>query len=186
MSNTNYRQLRDFSAQFGCIVGLMWIASFTFYIIGLTHPLAGNISLLLGLLSVGTAGMLVRKFRIEVQPLRFGRAWWMSALIFMYASILMAVAQFIYFRYIDNGLLVDTYSSLMQQPEYIKLMQDMVPGQDAQEIIRQTLDLLRSISPIELTFEFLIYNILFGFLLALPAAWIGLTGKNRTVPSQNH
>ena len=106
MNAISYKQLRAFAAQYGAVVGLMWIVSFAFYIIGLTRPLVGNVGLIIGLLSVVTAGFLIRKFRGEVFPLRFGQSWWMATLIFMYASLLMAVAQFVYFRYIDNGLLI--------------------------------------------------------------------------------
>ena len=107
----------------------MWIVSFAFYIIGLTRSLVGNVGLIIGLLSVVTAGFLIRKFRGEVFPLRFGQSWWMATLIFMYASLLMAVAQFVYFRYIDNGLLLQTYSTIMQQPEAVAMMQSMMPGE---------------------------------------------------------
>ena len=177
MNAISYKQLRAFAAQYGAVVGLMWIVSFAFYIIGLTRPI--------GLLSVVTAGFLIRKFRGEVFPLRFGQSWWMATLIFMYASLLMAVAQFVYFRYIDNGLLLQTYSTIMQQPEAVAMMQSMMPGEDAAEVSRQVIDLLKSISPIQLTFEFLVYNLMFGFLLAIPTAWIGLSGKSRTTHSQN-
>lgn len=185
MNAISYKQLRAFAAQYGAVVGLMWIVSFAFYIIGLTRPLVGNVGLIIGLLSVVTAGFLIRKFRGEVFPLRFGQSWWMAMLIFMYASLLMAVAQFVYFRYIDNGLLLQTYSTIMQQPEAVAMMQSMMPGEDAAEVSRQVIDLLKSISPIQLTFEFLVYNLMFGFLLAIPTAWIGLSGKSRTTHSQN-
>ena len=58
-------------------------------------------------------------------------------------------------------------------------------GEDAAEVSRQVIDLLKSISPIQLTFEFLVYNLMFGILLAIPTAWIGLSGKSRTTHSQN-
>ena len=87
MNAISYKQLRAFAAQYGAVVGLMWIVSFAFYIIGLTRPLVGNVGLIIGLLSVVTAGFLIRKFRGEVFPLRFGQSWWMATLIFMYASL---------------------------------------------------------------------------------------------------
>ena len=59
MDATSYRQLRAYAAQYGAIVGLIWIVSFAFYIVGLTHPLIGNIGLLIGIFSVVAAGFLV-------------------------------------------------------------------------------------------------------------------------------
>ena len=66
----------------------MWIVSFAFYIIGLTRPLVGNVGLIIGLLSVVTAGFLIRKFRGEVFPLRFGQSWWMATLIFLFSCVI--------------------------------------------------------------------------------------------------
>ncbi len=185
MDATSYRQLRAYAAQYGAIVGLIWIVSFAFYIVGLTHPLIGNIGLLIGIFSVVAAGFLVRKFRHEISPLRFAQSWWMSILIYMYASLLMAVAHFIYFRYIDNGLLVDTYASILQQPEAVAMLQSMMPGEDTARASAEVVDLLRSITPIQFTFEFLIYNLILGFILGIPTAWIGLGGKKPATPKQN-
>ncbi len=185
MNEVSYKQIRAFAAQYGAVVGLMWIVSFAFFIVGLTRPLVGNVGLVAGLSSVAAAGLLIRKFRREVSPLRFGRSWWMAALIFMHASLLMAAAQFVYFRYIDNGLFLRTYSAVMQQPEALATMQRMMPGEDAAEAVRQAMELLKGISPGGLTLEFLAYNLMLGFLLAVPAAWIGTSGKRLMNHSQN-
>ncbi len=185
MDITSYKQQRAYAAQYGLIVGLIWIASFSLFIIGLTQPLMGNLSLLVGILSIVAAGYLIRKFRHEVAPLRFWQTWWMATLVFMYASLLMAVAQFIYFRYIDNGLLVDTYASILQQPEAVAMMQSMMPGEDVTQVGNEVVGLLQSISPIQLTFEFLIYNLMSSFIFAFPASWIGKSGKTPASPSQN-
>ena len=152
MNATSYRQLRAYAAQYGAIIGMMWIVSFAFYIIGLTRPLLGNIALLVGIMSVVAAGFLIRKFRNEVSPLRFAQSWWMGILTYMYAALLMAVAQFIYFRYIDQGLLVDTYTAVMQQPEAIAMMQSMMPGEDVAQTTVEVTELLQSITPIQFTF----------------------------------
>ena len=53
MNAISYKQLRAFAAQYGAVVGLMWIVSFAFYIIGLTRPLVGNVGLIIGLLVRG-------------------------------------------------------------------------------------------------------------------------------------
>lgn len=171
------RQMRAFSAQYGTVVGLFWILSFSCYIIGLGHPLIGNLGFLLGFMSFIVAGYLIRHFRRNVYDFGFFRAWRMSLLIFMYASLLLAVAQYIYFRYIDQGALADTYATMLTQPEAQLILQKMMPGDNVQEVTHQTIEMLRSISPIEITFEFLIYNIILGAFLGIPAAWIGIIGK---------
>lgn len=185
MSTEQYRQIRAYAAQYGTLVGLIWIASFASFVIGLTRPMLSNLALLIGLSSVAVAGYQVRKFRREIYDLRFASAWWMSLLIFIYAALLMAVAQFVYFRYLDNGFMADTYAAILEQPEAIAMMQSMMPGEDVQELTTQSINLLRSITPIQLTIEFLIYNIFIGLLLAVPSAWIGRNGKGLEPNSQN-
>ncbi len=182
MDATSYRQLRAYAAQYGGIIGLMWVVSFSFYIIGLTQPLIGNIGLLMGIMSVWAAGMLIRKFRREIVAIRYWHSWWMGVLIFMYAALLMAAAQFIYFRYIDNGLMIDTYATIMQQPEAVATIQAMMPGEDVTKMTEEVISLLKTISPIQLTFNFLTYNLFFGIFLAIPAAWIGRSGKTTVLP----
>ncbi|MCD8317601.1 MAG: DUF4199 domain-containing protein [Paraprevotella sp.] len=185
MNAINYKQVRAYAAQYGTVVGLLWVASFAFYIIALTHPMIGNIGLLLGLSSVLVAGFFVRRFIREITPLRFGQAWWMRTLIFIYASLLMAVGQFIYFRYMDQGRLIEAYTVILQQPSTTVMMQNLMPGTDPKGISRQIIDIFRNISPIQLTFEFLTYNLLLGFLLAVPIAGLGITGSRSTPKSPN-
>jgi hypothetical protein len=100
----------------------------------------------------------------------------------MYASLLMAMAQFIYFQYIDNGLLFDTYASVIQQPEMTALLQNMLPSEDINKVINETIDTLRSITPINLTFKFLTNNLFLGLILSVPTAGFSNIGKS----SSNH
>lgn len=179
MSNIDNQQLRAFAAQYGTIVGLMWIVSFSFFIIGLTQPLLGNLSMLFGLLSIYVAISLVRKFRRDITPLNFWQAWRMSSLIYSYAALLMAVAQFIYFQYIDDGLLISTYIETMNKPEVITMMQSMMPGEDLKSVSQQAVDMLKSITPIQLTIELLIYNLFLGVLLTIPTAGFSSVGRKR-------
>lgn len=177
MNATHYSALRSYAAQKGAVVGGMWIASFACFIGGLSHPGLSFISMLAGVGSIFATGILVRGFRRQTGEIGFGMAYWMSLQMFFYASILMAAAQFIYFRYMDNGFLADTYASLMQQPEAAKILQEMGYGANYQELVEQAIAIWRTVSPIELTFDFLVSNFFLGFLLSLPAAIIGRAGR---------
>lgn len=178
------RQFRAFSAQYGTIVGLFWILSFSCYIIGLGHPLVANLGFLFGLCSIVVTGYLVRHFRRQVFNFKFLLSWRMSLMIFTYASLLLAAAQFIYFRYIDNGMLANTYASLLEQPESRQLLEAMMPGDDVHTATTNAIELLQSITPIEITINFLIYNIILSLFLSLPAAWIGNSGNHQKTIKQ--
>ena len=103
----------------------------------------------------------------------------MSSLIYSYAALLMAVAQFIYFQYIDDGLLISTYIETMNKPEVITMMQSMMPGEDLKAVSQQAVDMLKSITPIQLTIELLIYNLFLGVLLTIPTAGFSSVGRKR-------
>ena len=173
------KQFRAFSAQYGTIVGLFWILSFSCYIIGLGHPLVANLGFLFGICSIFVAGYLIRHFRRNVFDFKFLPSWRMSLLIFTYASLLLAAAQFIYFRYIDQGMLANTYAELLKQPESRQLLEAMMPGDDVQAVTTRTIELLQYITPIEITINFLVYNIILSLLLSIPAAWIDNSGNHQ-------
>lgn len=180
MEDIEKKQFSAYAAQNGAIIGLMWIVSFAFYIVGLSHPLIGNLSLLFGLLSLYCCVALIKKFKREITPINFWQSWRMSILIYMYASLLMAMAQFIYFQYIDNGLLFNTYATALQQPEMTALLQNMLPGEDVNNVVNETIDTLRSITPIDLTFKFLTNNLFLGLILSIPTAGFSSIGKSST------
>lgn len=177
MDATIYAKLRTYTALKGAWVGLVWIVSFACFIAGLARPGFSLICILTGIASVFVAGRLVKNFRRQTADIGFGMAWWMSWMMFIYASLLMAAAQYVYFRYMDNGFVPDTYAALMQQPEVEKALQNMGNGQNYRELVEQTILTWRTTSPIELTIEFLISNTFLGTLLSIPVAAIGCMGK---------
>lgn len=177
METFSYSKARAYAGQYGAWVGALWIASFCCYMGGLSQPWLANIGLFIGFFSLIFTGILLRGFRRSVAPLSFLRAWWMGWLCFLYASLLTAAVQYVYFRFVDNGRLINAYTTLFEQPENRQLLAAMMPGEDADMAIGQVLELLGSLSPIEITVEWMIYNIFLGFILAVPVALIGITGR---------
>ena len=57
------------------------------------------------------------------------------------------------------------------------MMQSMMPGEDVTAVVADVTAQLQQITPIQLTFEFLVYNLLLGFILSIPTAWIGIFGR---------
>ena len=177
MNANLYAELRTYAAQKGAIVGGMWILSFACFIIGLSHPRASLLCIMAGIGSIFVTGKLIRRFRQQKGEIGFFMAMWTGILMFMYASLLMAAAQFIYFRYMDNGFVADTYATLLQQPEVLKALQNMSGGENYRELIDQAIITWQTISPIELTFEFLVSNFFLGIIVSIPVAALGCIGK---------
>ena len=64
-------------------------------------------------------GRRLGKFRDEGRNgiISLSRGWAYSVFVFFYAAILLALAQYVYFAYIDQGYLLSSFTQLMSSPE---------------------------------------------------------------------
>lgn len=179
-SNEEFRQLTAFARIDGAIVGALWIASFACFIGEFSMPLLGFVAILSGLASLVVGAMRVRSFRDKVRGgvLTFGRSMLYSTLIYFYASLLMALAQFVYFQFIDGGFLINQYISILSTPEYAQLAKDMY-GIEPKEMIEMINTMTAQLRPIDIAFQFLTLNIVLGIVVSLPTALITMRSDNR-------
>lgn len=171
--NEEFRQLTAFARIDGAIIGILWIASFFCFIGEFRVPLLSFAAIIMSAGSLVAAAVRVRKFRDTVRggTLTFGRAMLYSMLIFFYASLLMALAQFIYFQFIDNGFLMNQYISILSTPEYGRLAKELY-GIEADEMLEMVRTVASSLRPIDIAFQFLTLNIILGLVVSLPVALI--------------
>lgn len=175
----DYRQARAYAGQYGAVIGLMCIASFGCYIAGLAWPLLGQVALFLGGASVFVCGRLIRSYRLRTGEMKFRRCWWMAYLIYMYAVLLTALGQFIYFRFIDNGFMAMQFENLLTRPGMEETMQILSPDGGIQQMVSDTMLMLQTMSAADFTVNLLFSNILLALVGSVLAAWIGCTGKKR-------
>ena len=167
------RQTRAYAAYYGLWVGLCWVGSFALAMIGvtgLTTPLTGNLSLLLGVCSVPLGVWLLRGFREQIAPLPLRRAWYMAWMMFLGAALLCTAAQYIYFAYIDGGRLVRAYSEMIAMPEMQEMLAQMMPGQDVQALFDEALTTFAATPPSHIALQFLFWNVLLATFFAFPTA----------------
>lgn len=174
----DYHSARTYACQYGAIVGLCWILSFLSYMGGLTTPFLADIGLILGIASIFVAGNIIRFYHNARQELTFGRAWWMAIVLYLCATLLTAVVQYIYFRYVDHGTLAQTYEQMLTAPEYQEMLRKMLPqGEGNSNMIEDIINLLYTITPIQMTFQLLFYNLFLSLVLSLPTAFLGRRKK---------
>lgn len=117
----------------------------------------------------------IRKYRERYcgGELSFLRGLVFSIYMYFFASLLTAAAHYIYFRFIDNGYLLGTY---MEQLENLKssLIGDMETSIDQ---LIQNLDIIASMSSLQLTLQLIFQNIFYGILLSLPTALLAMRKK---------
>lgn len=159
-------QLKAFARQDAVILFLLWLASFAVFV---TQPMSSAGSLL-AFATPFLVGWLLARFRNHALEgvISFRRAFAFSAYTFFYASLLFAVAQVVYFRFIDNGalatLLLNSANAL--EPLY---RANGIPVED----LRRSMAMVGSLSPIEISFVFMMQNLFIGFVLSLPIAIVG-------------
>lgn len=153
---------------FGTYMGIYWVAKFILLPLGMTNSLL--MFLFVGLtIAVPFVGYYyARSFRDKIcgGSITFIQSWVFMIFMYLFASLLVAVAHYIYFRYIDNGYMVDAYEAAFEQ---IKNMPEMAATLE-QYPYQEAVDTLRALTPIEITMQFLSSNMLFCSILSLITA----------------
>lgn len=163
-------QLKAFARQDGFFLFLLWIASFAIVVMNPTSTWGS----LLGLATPFFVGWLLVRFRNYALNgvISFRRGLAFSLFTFFYASLLFAVAQFVYFRFIDDGAFV---SMLLQS---IRTLEPFYKANGmAISDLQQSLTMIGRLSPIEISFVFMMQNFLAGFILSFPIAFFGQKKK---------
>ena len=166
-SGEDYSLFTAYSNIDGVIIGGMWILSFLCFVGEFEAPLLSFVALAFGLGSAIMLVMRVRRFRDKALGgyITFGRAMLYSLQICFKATLLMAVAQCVYFQFIDHGFIINSYTQLWDE-----LMTNTPALVESKEIIKETIDSVRSLNSINITMQLLSWDVFWGSLLAIPTA----------------
>jgi hypothetical protein len=175
MTPAEYIQLKAFARQDGVLLSVLWVGSFGCYVIGLSSPFYAMLALLLTLSTPFVAALRLRNFRDYGCEgfISLMRGWAFVSLMFFYAGVLFALAQYAYFAFIDNGFLVETVTAMMSDKESKAILREA----GMWDSVNDTLHELQQMRPIDLAVNVLTTNITAGIVLGLPIAV--LMRKNR-------
>ena len=168
-------QLRAFARQYGFFLFLLWMASFVAYF---TNP-ASSWGSLLAMSTPFVVGWFLVRVRNGALDghISFRRGLVFSFYTFFYASLLFAVAQYVYFRFFDNGALLSMMLATVKQLESVYKANGMSLNE-----LRQSINAIGQLSPIEIAFVFMMQNFLFGLIMSFPIALIcqrGMKVRNK-------
>ena len=170
-----FEQMQAYARIDGVWLAALWTVSFVCFIGNFVNPLLGLLAFAIGAASLAFATLRLKRFRDDVRQgnLSFWGAFGYSALQYLHAALLFAAMQFIYFRFIDNGFMMTHYQRIVQQPEFISMMNTY--GLTAQDIsiVMENLNALR---PVDIALQFFTTNVMMGLVLSLPAALV--IGRN--------
>lgn len=114
--------------------------------------------------------LFARKYRKEnpQDAFSFFRAFSFTLSMYMAATLLVAVAHYIYFKYIDQGYLINMYQQLLGE-----LKNTTQPEMGASlDQITQAFDLISTLTPLQITFQLMSQNMFYGILLSAITAFI--------------
>ena len=154
--------------RFGTFLGLFWIAKFILFPIGLSMALIQLLFIVLTLAVPFIGYRLVKTYRDKacMGYISFNEAFIFSLLMYFYASLLVAVAHYIYFQFIDNGFVIESYEGMIDS---IASLGDAALKSSIDQL-KQNIEVFRSLSSLQITFELIMNNLMWGFLFSLPTA----------------
>jgi len=166
MTPAEYIQMKAFARVDGALLALLWIGSFACYVLGLATPFYGLVAMLLMVATPFFVGARLGKFRDVglggIISLR--RGWAYSVYVFFYAAILLALAQYVYFAFIDQGYLMLAFTQALSTPEAKQMIEDA----GMQQAVRESLESMGQLRPIDYALNVLTFNIMVGIVLGLP------------------
>ena len=166
MTAPEYIQLKAYARQDGFFLALLWTASFACYILGVTNHIMEMLALGLAITTPFFVAGRLRKFRDEGREglISFGRSYAYTIFVFFYGAVLLAVVQFLYFAYMDNGYLLSNFSKMLSTEEGRAL----VTQYGMTQMVEEGLAEMASIRPIDYALNILTMNIMIGFVLGIP------------------
>ena len=154
--------------RYGTMMGIFWTLKFVLFPMGMQSPLLLMAFFLLTLIVPVAGFFLVRQYRDREcgGVLSFSRAFLFTSFMYLFAALFATIAHYVYFRYIDGGLIVNTYQDMLTQMEAIATA-DMKASLDQ---FQQALDIIAALSPLEISIQLITQNVFYCTLIALPTA----------------
>ena len=162
------KNFQEAAMRYGTVMGIFWTLKFVLFPMGMQSPLLLMAFFLLTLIVPVAGFFLVRQYRDREcgGVLSFSRAFLFTSFMYLFAALFATIAHYVYFRYIDGGLIVNTYQDMLTQMEAIATA-DMKASLDQ---FQQALDIIAAPSPLEISIQLITQNVFYCTLIALPTA----------------
>lgn len=160
--------LQWYAMHFGTYMGLFWIGKFILLPTGFGNPTMLYLFVILTLAVPFVGYRYARAFRNNVcgGTINFIQSWVFLFFMYLFAALLAAMAHYIYFRFFDNGLFINTYATSMEGLESVPELHGLIDP----TTLKATISVLRTFTPIELTMQWFTSNMFWGSIIALITA----------------
>ena len=161
----------------GLKLGLFWVLSFALFIGNFHFALLGMLWMATMVFTPFFVGILTRRYAVKWHDgiISYRHAYTHSFLTIFYASLILAIVQWAYFAYLDNGFVVTNYVNLITDKDFMKGMESMGYNKKALDELVAT---LRTLRPIDISLQLLWSNIVAGFIISLTTALYASTRRH--------
>lgn len=167
MTPVEYSQLNAFARVDGVRLSVVWTASFACYIASFSWPAMSLLALLPVLATPLLMGRMTARYVMVALEGKasWGRRYLYCMMHFFYAALLFAFVQWLYFAFIDKGAMLQWIEQTASSPDGQQALQAYGLGGD----FASTMELLRSMRPIDMALNILSTNLMLGLLVSLVA-----------------
>ena len=182
MTPAEYIQLKAFARIDGALLALWWLTGFVCYVAGLTNQMLGLLAIVLLLSSPLFVAKRLKMFRDMALggAISFSRGWAYVVLVFFYASLLLALAVYAYFAFLDHGYVIQTLRNTMSNPEMMQLLEQY----QMDDMLNQTINEMSSVRPIDIALNMLASNLIIGLVVGMPVAAVLKSKSQKDKSSQ--
>ena len=162
------RNFQEDAMRYGTVMGIFWTLKFVLFPMGMQSPLLLMAFFLLTLIVPVVGFFMVRQYRDREcgGAITFSRAFLFTSFMYLFATLFVTIAHYIYFRYLDHGMIVNTYQDMLDQMAGMATT-DIKASLDQ---FQQALDIIAGLSPLEISIQLITQNVFYCTLLALPTA----------------
>ncbi len=168
MTSDDYVQLKAFARIDGVWLAALWTAGFAFYVMGITNPMLQMAAIITIIATPFFVARRLRTFRNNVRQgiISFRRSYAYTILVFFYAAVLAAFAQYIYFEFLDQGYLMSKLSEFITSD----IGSQAIKAYGMSDMINESMEEMARMRPIDYALNILTMNITAGLILGLPIA----------------
>lgn len=161
----NRNNQQKYAMYFGTYMGVYWILKFVLFPLGFGIPFLSLLFIILTLAVPFIGFHYAKTYRDRVcgGSISFSHAAFFTLLMYMFASLLVAVAHYVYFQFIDHGFILKSYSELWK--ELIAQSPGLIENR---EVIEEAILSAQSLTPIHITLQLFSWDIIWAGILAIP------------------
>ncbi|WP_333615944.1 DUF4199 domain-containing protein [Bacteroides pyogenes] len=170
----NRSHLQKYAMHFGTDMGVYWILKFTLFPLGFHIPFLSLLFIVLTLAVPFIGYHYAKTYRDKIcgGVITFTHALLFSLFMYMFASLLVAVAHYVYLQFIDHGFIINSYAQLWEE-----LVIKTPALAEHKEIVEETINTVSLLTPINITMQLLSGNLFWGSILAIPTGLMVMKKK---------